>query len=109
MRQVAPQLISELGEPYENLWHLLNETHGGREASRVLARILSVIIEHGEPAVTAALSQALASGRSCLLALRERLHREPPQSVAVPEALRGYDVAASSARDYDWLLEGGVQ
>lgn len=109
VRQVAPELIRELGEPYDQLWQLLNQTHGGREASRVLARILSVIVEHGEPAVTAALHHALASGRCDLLALSPHLHVTRPPSITVPEALRGYCVEASSASDYDWLLEGGAQ
>jgi transposase len=110
VRQVAPELIAELGEPFGQLWQLLVATHGEREAARVLARILGAVIDHGEEAVSTALRCALAEGRIDLLALSEKLHA--PSSITtgpVPEALRGYEVEASRASDYDWLLERGVQ
>jgi hypothetical protein len=40
VRQVAPELVRELGSPYEKLWEILIGSHGSKEASRVLARIL---------------------------------------------------------------------
>ncbi|MCA1604211.1 MAG: IS21 family transposase [Acidobacteria bacterium] len=110
VRQVAPELIVELGEPFEQLWQLLCQTHGEREAARVLSRILGAIVDHGEAAVSTALRCALAEGRIDLLALAEKLHA--PSSIItgpVPEALRGYEVEASRASDYDWLLKGGVR
>ena len=110
VRQVAPELIAELGEPFGQLWQLLVATHGEREAARVLARILGAVVDHGEEAVSAALRCALAEGRLDLLALAEKLHA--PSSIntgSVPEALGGYEVEASRASDYDWLLKGGVR
>jgi len=110
VRQVAPELIAELGEPFGQLWQLLVATHGEREAARVLARILGAILDHGEAAVGAALRQALSQGRIDLLALSEKVHATAPRHpTVVPEALRGYEVEASRASDYDWLLKGGVQ
>ena len=76
----------------------------------MLARILGAVVDHGEAAVSTALRCALSEGRLDLLALSEKLHA--PSSIntgPVPEALRGYEVEASRASDYDWLLKGGVQ
>ncbi len=109
VRQVAPELVSELGPPYEKLWEMLTGSHGSKEASRVLARILGATLEHGEEAVREALEAALAQGRCDLLTLGKHLHEvdgaERLGNVEVPEALRGYRVEAARARDYDWLLE----
>jgi len=113
VRQVAPELVAELGEPYGRLWGLLEEAHGGLEAARTLARLLAVIDREGEEVVSAALDRALRHA--------PRFQPRAPQTVAaqakravafvaVPEALRGYEVEAGHAADYDWLLEtGGVR
>lgn len=109
VRQVAPELVRELGSPYEKLWEMLTASHGSKEASRVLARILGATLEHGEEAVTEALEVALAQGRCDLLALGKHLHDDGAEqvgSVEVPEALRSYQVETARAKDYDWLLEG---
>jgi hypothetical protein len=102
VRQVAPELIAELGVPYGQLWTLLVEAHGEAEAARTLARVLGAVCEHGEEAVATALSAALAVQRTDLLALRapaRRLERS-----TVPAALAGYEVTAGRASDYDHLL-----
>lgn len=112
VRQVAPELVRELGSPYEKLWEMLTASHGSKEASRVLARILGASLEHGEEAVSKALEVALARGRCDLLALGKHLHDDGAEQVGiveVPEALRGYRVEAARAKDYDWLLEGPSQ
>lgn len=109
VRQVAPELVRELGSPYEKLWTMLTASHGSKEASRVLARILGATLEHGEEAVSKALEVALAQGRCDLLALGKHLHDDGAEQVGnveVPEALRGYRVETARAKDYDWLLEG---
>ncbi len=107
VRQVAPELVAELGEPYGRLWQLLEVAHGGLEAARVLARLLAVIDREGEEVVSAALERAL----------RQSPRFQPPaptasvasaqRTMAVPEALRLYEVEAGRAADYDWLLETG--
>jgi len=108
VRQVAPELLAELGEPYGKLWKVLAGTHGEREGARVLAKILAAVLDHGEQAVRQAIDQALASGRQDLLALAPQLHQIPKRPEAqVPVALQGYSIEAGCAADYDVLLVGG--
>jgi transposase len=106
VRQVAPELLTELGEPYGRLWKVLACTHGEREGARVLAKILAAVLDYGEQAVGQAIDQALASGRQDLLVLAPRLHQTAKQ-VEVPVALQGYAIEAGCAADYDALLVGG--
>jgi transposase len=105
VRQVAPELMAELGEPFATLWSLLDETHGGREAGRILARVLSSVVQHGADAVGEAVSKALDGGQRHLLQLAA-LEREPlPAAIEVPESLAQYVVEAASAADFDGLLQ----
>ena len=67
LRQVAPELVEELGAPYGQLWDLLSETHGALDAARTVARILSAITKHGEDPIRAALVAALETDRVHLL------------------------------------------
>jgi transposase len=108
LRQVAPELIGELGEPYGKLWRMLTERYGEKEASRVLCRILGAAVDHGEELVADALQAALSRGRFNLLALAKHLddRQERSRSVAVPEALSSYRVESTNATDYDRLLGG---
>jgi transposase len=108
LRQVAPELISEMGEPYGKLWEMLTERYGEKEASRVLSRILGATLDHGEEMVASALQAALSRGRFDLLALGEHLEdrRGQSRSLSVPEALLGYRVQSANATDYDRLLGG---
>ena len=104
VRQVAPELLAELGEPYTRLWQLLCEAHGGIEAARTLARLLAVIEGRGEEAVRELLVRALAQATPA----REEAAREvSPAHVTVPDSLRFYKVEAGRASDYDWLLQQG--
>ena len=109
LRQVAPELVSELGAPYGKLWAMLAERYGEKEAARVLSRILQAAVDHGEELVGTALEAALSQGRFDLLALAEHLEgrrRGRSLSVTVPEALLGYRVQSANATDYDRLLRG---
>ena len=109
VRQVAPELTAELGEPYGRLWALLERERGGHEAARSLARLLRAMAEHGEERVRGALEACLDDGGFDELALRRSLAVSGERrEVAVPEALRGYRVESASARDYDRLLPGGA-
>lgn len=114
VRQVAPELVAELGEPYGRLWTLLEQTHGAKPAARILAGVLGAMDDHGEAAVTAALAQALAGGTFSaeggnLLTLSRQC---PPRPVLmdnlVPTSLRTVAVEAGCAADYDLLLAGGA-
>jgi transposase len=104
VRQVAPELVAELGEPYGRLWSLLESRYGGLEAARVLAPV----IDHGSQAVGEAIQAALEADRCDLLALSSRL-QQARATVEVPVALQGYEVEAGSPSDYDVLLAGGVR
>jgi transposase len=108
VRQVAPELVAELGEPFGQLWSLLEARYGSGEAARVLARIIGAVVDHGEAAVAQALRATFQAGRQDLLAL-PRWVSEEPREVPVPQALKGYAVEAARAADYDALLLGGVR
>ncbi len=105
VRQVAPELLAELGEPFQELWKLLEDTHGGREAGRILARLIAAIVKHGEPAVGRALRQALDAGKEQLFELASLPHRALPAEIEVPEALRRYAIESARAADFDDLLQ----
>jgi transposase len=108
VRQVAPELIAELGAPWSGLWGLLCGTHGELEAARVVARLLGAVCEHGEDRVRLALEAAINQHRSAA--------SDPPptgpkvDNIAVPDALAAYVVEAGRASDYDHLLlaNGGL-
>jgi len=103
VRQVAPELLAELGEPYEKLWDLLTATHGEKDAARVLAKIMGTVVGAGEHPVREALSrivQRLETGA------REAERRPALAPTEVPSVLRGYTVEAAQASDYDALLVG---
>ena len=108
VRQVAPELVAELGEPYGKLWSLLESRYGGHEAARVLARVLGAVIDHGSQAVGQALETAMRADRCDLLALSSRL-QEARVTVEVPAALQEYQIEAGSPAEYDVLLAGGVR
>jgi transposase len=106
VRQVAPELVAELGEPFGRLWERLEAERGGHDGARGLARVLRAVREHGEESVRAALGEVLAqAGAVDELALLGRLAaNDRPVEVAVPEALRGYKVEAAPLSVYDRLL-----
>jgi hypothetical protein len=102
VRQVAPELLTELGAPWAGLWELLRGAHGELEAARVLARLLGAVCEHGEEPLRGALEAALAQHRC---AAPDRSAPKPAlENIAVPEALAAYVVEAGRAADYDHLL-----
>ena len=105
IRQLAPELVAELGAPYDHLWDWLSESHGPAEAARVLSRVLRAVLDHGEKSVGKALSGALEEGRLDLLALRED---KPRASVAVPAELAGHVIEATAAASFDGLLLGAT-
>ena len=62
VRQVAPELVAELGEPYGRLWQVLVETYGAQDGARVLSRVIGAVAEQGVEAVGDALERALEAG-----------------------------------------------
>lgn len=105
VRQVAPLLMRELGEPYVRLWSRFEDRYGGREAGRIMARVLGAVLDHGPEDVGRALEAMLTGDQESLLGLIE--HRPAPR-VSVPASLACYEVSSGCAADYDVLL-GGVQ
>jgi hypothetical protein len=106
LRQVAPELVAELGEPYGGLWQMLEGRHGAAEAARVPSRLVAVIVDRGEAQVASALARALAQNRCDLLEL-EAPPPPTPRSIEVPPALATYAVETARAADFDWLLQEG--
>jgi hypothetical protein len=102
VRQVAPELIAELGAPWSGLWGLLCGTHGELGAARVLARLLGAVCEPGEDRVRLALEAAIKQYRSEASDLATTGSRI--ENVAVPDALSSYVIEAGSASDCDHLL-----
>lgn len=103
VRQVAPELVEELGQPFGQLWSLLVESHGEREGCRTMARVLSAVVKKGEEPIRAALTSALDTERVHLLNV-ESDGNAPPRTTPVPEALASYEVESGCAADYDELL-----
>ena len=103
VRQVAPELLAELGEPWGSLWQLLAATHGQLEAARILAKLLGTLEEHGEERLRPVLEAALAhqAGRATR---RYPIAPAPPESIAVPDGLANIVIEAGKAADYDHLL-----
>lgn len=107
VRQVASELIGDLGPPYAAAWRTLVDAHGPKQASRVFAKVLAHVESRGLDAVANVLARALAENEPVLLALAPA--PAPDVTVAadaLPPSLRAIDVAAGRAADYDALLRG---
>jgi transposase len=100
LRQVAPELLAELGEPWSSLWQLLAAAHGQLEAARVLAKLLGALEKHGEARIQPVLEAALAQQRIGPGAPKAAT----PTVIAVPDALAEFVIEAGRATDYDHLL-----
>ena len=93
---------------------MLEKTHGGRQAGRILAGVLGAINDHGPAVVTVALEEALAAGAFAaegsgnLLTLTRHLPTRPVLTdTVVPLALRSVQIETGCAADYDLLLAAG--
>ena len=107
VRQVAPELVEELGEPFGRLWVMLEGTYGAHDGARVLARVIGAIAEQGEAPVRQAIEAALRAPRSLQLPLAPVGLPRPARTIPVPAALAAYQVPTARAADYDALLVGG--
>jgi hypothetical protein len=109
VRQVAAELVRDLGEPFAAAWRSLVDAHGPRQAARIFAKVLAHIEARGIAAVATRLRAALARGEPLLLALAP-----PPVEAAVvadaalPQSLRGVEIESGCAADYDAWLRGGA-
>jgi hypothetical protein len=107
VRQVADELVGDLGAPFDVLWRQLVDERGPKQAARTFAHVLRAVVELGERTTAERVQRALDVGEPVLLALRPS---EPAPAAVAPEALpwrlRGVDVAAGRAADYDRWLAG---
>jgi transposase len=105
IRQVADELVRDLGEPFGAAWRRLVQDHGPREAARVFAQVLRVLVEVGEWEIRQRIARALASGEPLLLALRAPMPPEPALArESLPRDLAAIEVATTRAAEYDaWL------
>jgi transposase len=108
VRQVAPELVRDLGEPFGSAWRLLVDVHGPKEAARVLARVLGFVEKRGIAEVAERVALALGRGEPLLLALAPP--PPPTQSLShddLPHGLGSLAVESGHAGDYDRWLRGG--
>ena len=108
VRQVLPDLLRDLGDPFPAIWEQFRGAHGPREAARHFAKVLGQLETHGAAVVVPALRVALATGVPLLLALTPAPAPVRVVLDALPAALREIDVASGCAADYDAWLLGGV-
>jgi hypothetical protein len=106
VRQVAPELVRDLGPPFDAAWRLLLDMAGPQDAARHFARILGMVEREGIDVVARAIAAALDRGEP-LTGIVLCVPRPPdPTSFVgeIPAALRGVEVLAGCAADYDrWL------
>lgn len=109
LRQVAAELMRDLGAPFDAAWRLLVDTHGPKQAARVFAKILGYIEVRGLAVVAETLRGALRCEEPLLLALAPPV---PPEALlgpaALPQSLRAIEVPSGRAADYDLIFSGGA-
>jgi transposase len=103
VRQVLPDLLRDLGEPFPAVWAQLDAAHGPREAARLLAKILGELERRGASVVVPTLQTALRTGAPLTLAAIVTPAVGP---VEVPAGLRELAIASGCAADYDQWLTG---
>lgn len=103
VRQVLPDLLRDLGDPFPAVWAQLHAAHGAREGARLLAKILGELDTRGAAEVIPQLRVAVAAGAPLLLARRPAA---TAPGVEVPTSLRDLEVTSGCAADYDGWLTG---
>ena len=103
VRQLMPEILRELGEPFAQLWRVLVDLCGPPDAARAFARVLGAVVDTGEHAVRRVIERALKQDRIDLLELSTPVQ---VPAVVVPQSLRGYEVESASVSDFDHLLGG---
>lgn len=106
LRQVADELIAELGEPFATAWRLLVDEQGPKQAARAFAQVLKGLERHGEKVVAEKLAGALSAGEPLHLALVQPTREVTVADESLPAGLRDIEVASASAADFDALLGG---
>lgn len=106
VRQLSPELMSELGEPFQRFWRLLEDSHGGRDAGRVMAKVLKSVLDSSLEEVSQAVQAMLDADRTGLLGHMHVIDESAPQTIPVPEELAEYVIEQAAAADFDFLLRG---
>lgn len=101
VRQVAPELLGELGEPYASLWNKLCERYSERTAARVLSALIGLRSEHGDEQIRSQIEGLLIPA---VLPSEPQPARE---RIRVPERLSRLEIQSGVAADYDLLLLSG--
>ncbi|KAA0254358.1 IS21 family transposase [Acidobacteria bacterium ACD] len=110
LRQVAPELLAELGEPFGLLWQRLLGDRDELDAARVLAVVLAAIRDRGLETVRHQVAVAVAREQLDLLGLGVGAPVPDAPVVVVPAALAGVEVESGLAAAYDRLLgQGWIQ
>ena len=97
VRQVAPAIVAQLGQPYGRLLELLVGRHGEREAARVLSRLIAIMENSGEQALKETLEQILKGATASAA---------EGKAVEVPPSLQPFTVEKSSLAAFDALMQG---
>jgi transposase len=96
VRQVAPALVAQLGQPYGKMWEMLVGRYGEREAARVLSRLIGIMENSGEQALKQALQEILKASS---------VQSPEGKTVAVPASLQQFTVESGSLKAFDTLLQ----
>lgn len=108
VRQVAAELVRDLGSPFRELWQELVDQDGPRYACRIFAKVLEAVVELGRGVVVQRLQAAKAERVPVLLALRPAAPLGELPSFDMPVALQHIEVVASGVKQYDALLGGAL-
>jgi len=105
LRQVAAELLTELGPEFGRAWRLWVDRHGPLDAARMMAKVLGWITTHGEREVREALRMSLDHGRATLIEIGAPFVEKNETAIAIPDTLRGYEIEKGSLEVFDLLME----
>ena len=106
LRQVADDLVGELGEPFASAWRSLVDEQGPKQAARAFAQVLRGLELHGEKIAAQRVALALARGEPIHLALVQPAREVTVAEESLPPSLQGVEVPSAAAADFDALLGG---
>jgi transposase len=106
VRQVADELMRDLGEPFGRVWRRLVDQHGPKHAARIFAQVLRSLEQLGRASVVERLERALRDDEPLPLALQSAASTMDVPTIALPSSLQNIEVLAGRASDYDALLGG---
>jgi hypothetical protein len=106
LRQVASELVAEMGEPYATAWRHLVDEQGLKQAARAFAQVLKGLERYGQRVAAERITAALAAGEPLHLALVQPAREVVVADDCLPLNLQGLDIVAASAADFDVILGG---